>query len=76
MPVLSVVTLDRVVEVSHWGDNLAFEDRIWLRNNGPQLKGFFSRIEYQKAAFAQTPQAHTLVRFPMALPPGARDAYL
>lgn len=36
MPVVSMVTLDRHVEVSHWGDNLATEDRIWLRNDGPK----------------------------------------
>lgn len=36
IPVVSIVTLDRHVEVSHWGDNLATEDRIWLRNDGPK----------------------------------------
>lgn len=35
LPMVSVVNLERVAEISHWGDNLAIEDRIWLRNDGP-----------------------------------------
>lgn len=35
-PVVSIVESERHVEVSHWGDNLAIEDRLWLRNDGPQ----------------------------------------
>ncbi|KDN37321.1 Ribophorin I [Tilletiaria anomala UBC 951] len=75
VPVTSVVTFDRVAEVSHWGDNIAIEDRIWLRNDGPALKGHFSRIDYQMAQFKQKGQASTLIRFRVHLPAGAKDAY-
>lgn len=34
-PVVSIVESERHVEVSHWGDNLAVEDQLWLRNDGP-----------------------------------------
>lgn len=32
----SVRTLDRIVEVSHWGSNLAVQDNIDLTNVGPK----------------------------------------
>jgi oligosaccharyltransferase complex subunit alpha (ribophorin I) len=35
-PVISLVDAERHVEISHWGDNAAVEDRLWLRNDGPQ----------------------------------------
>lgn len=33
--VTSIRKLDRIVEVSHWGGNLAFTDAIDLVNSGP-----------------------------------------
>lgn len=72
---MSIATLDRHVEVSHWGDNLAFEDKIWLRNDGPQLKGHFSRVDHQVAAFSGGYGSNLLSDFAMRLPAGARDAY-
>ncbi|EPQ27921.1 uncharacterized protein PFL1_04665 [Pseudozyma flocculosa PF-1] len=74
-PVVSLVSLERTVEISHWGDNLAVEDRIWLRNDGPQLKGHFSRIDHQMSSFYKQGSSHALTTLAMHLPPGARDAY-
>lgn len=33
--VASIRNLDRVVELSHWGSNLAIQDNIDLTNSGP-----------------------------------------
>lgn len=74
-PVLTFVDLDRHVEVSHWGDNLSFRDRIWMRNDGPALKGHFSRLQLrQQDQFGLlTNNVIRLVQMP--LPPGSRDVY-
>ena len=75
--VATFVEFKRHVEVSHWGDNLAMEDNIWLRNDGPLLKGHFSRFEHMKSLvmdpkFEVASQIHQL---PIMLPPGAKDVY-
>lgn len=35
-PVLSVLSLDRWAEISHWGSNLNIQDDIHIINDGPQ----------------------------------------
>lgn len=35
-PMVSFRKLDRIIEVSHWGDNLAVQDNVDLFNNGPE----------------------------------------
>ncbi|KAK0544964.1 dolichyl-diphosphooligosaccharide--protein glycosyltransferase subunit 1 [Tilletia horrida] len=74
-PVISAVEFNRHVEVSHWGNNLATEDKIWLRNDGASLKGFFSRVEHQKATYQSKLTSHILQVITLHLPPGAKDAY-
>ncbi|CEL59878.1 oligosaccharyltransferase complex subunit alpha (ribophorin I) [Rhizoctonia solani AG-1 IB] len=49
-PVLTVASLQRSAEISHWGANLNIHDEIVLRNDGPALKGHFSRLEHQSQA--------------------------
>lgn len=76
-PVISYVDFDRHVEISHWGDNLATADNIWLRNDGAQLKGHFNRVAHMinmwgNPAAEVVAQVHTI---PVVLPPAARDAY-
>lgn len=46
-PFLSITNLERVIEVSHWG-NIAVEETIDLKHSGATLKGPFSRYEYQR----------------------------
>lgn len=46
-PFLSVSSLLRHVEVSHWG-NIAVEETIDVYHSGAKLKGSFSRFEYQR----------------------------
>ncbi|CAD6980011.1 unnamed protein product [Tilletia controversa] len=44
VPVISAVEFNRHVEVSHWGNNLATEDRIWLRNDGAKITSHILQI--------------------------------
>ena len=74
-PIASIVSLDRLVEVSHWGDNMAFQDHVWLRNDGPELKGHFSRVDHQIGAFYGGVGKNLVSDFGMQLPAGAKDAY-
>ncbi|GAC77302.1 oligosaccharyltransferase, alpha subunit [Moesziomyces antarcticus T-34] len=70
-----IVELRRTAEVSHWGDALSVHDRLVVRNAGAQLKGHFSRIEHQMAAFYNKASASALSTIGMSLPAGARDAW-
>lgn len=45
-PLLAASLLERDVEVSHWGGNIAFEERYWLRNDGATLADHFSRVSW------------------------------
>ena len=45
-PIIHSTLLERDIEVSQWGGNLATEDRYWLVNKGAQLEGFFSRVQW------------------------------
>ncbi|KAI6877285.1 oligosaccharyltransferase alpha subunit, partial [Hortaea werneckii] len=66
--------LERDVEVSHWGGNIATEERHWLTNRAAALKNQFSRVQYQQSAY-YNPPTHALkdLRFPLTL--GSVDAY-
>ncbi|XP_058819683.1 dolichyl-diphosphooligosaccharide--protein glycosyltransferase subunit 1 [Topomyia yanbarensis] len=46
-PFMTVTNLERVIEVSHWG-NIAVEETIDIVHSGAALKGAFSRYDYQK----------------------------
>lgn len=46
-PFMTVTRLERVIEVSHWG-NIAVEETIDIVHSGAALKGPFSRYDYQK----------------------------
>ena len=66
--------LERDVEVSHWGGNLAVEERHWLRNRGAGLKNHFSRVQWQQSAYYNPPtSALKEMRFPLTV--GSADAY-
>ena len=47
-PFLTVTNLERVIELSHWG-NIAVEEHIDMRHSGALLKGPFSRYDYQRS---------------------------
>lgn len=66
--------LERDIEVSHWGGNVATEERHWLTNRAAKLKNHFSRVAYQQAQYFNPPTtALKEMRFPLAV--GSVDAY-
>lgn len=70
-PFLTITSLLRVIEVSHWG-NIAVEETIDVKHGGASLKGPFSRYEYQRE-----PQSgiSSIKSFKTILPAAATDAY-
>jgi oligosaccharyltransferase complex subunit alpha (ribophorin I) len=69
-PFLAVTELDRLVELSHWG-NIAVEETVDVRHTGALLKGAFSRYDYQRNQDGQA----SIKSFKTNLPAAARDVY-
>ncbi|EMC95868.1 hypothetical protein BAUCODRAFT_24860 [Baudoinia panamericana UAMH 10762] len=66
--------LERDISVSHWGNNLATEERHWLTNRAAVLKNHFSRVTYAQSAYYNPPtSALKEMRFPLTV--GSVDAY-
>ncbi|KAL4934991.1 hypothetical protein BDV06DRAFT_141228 [Aspergillus oleicola] len=73
-PVITASLLERDLEVSHWGGNLATEERYWLRNNASTLLNQFSRVEWTVSNYQQAPSsAIRELKYP--LKPGSVDPY-
>jgi len=73
-PVITVNLLERDLEVSHWGGNLATEERYWLRNNGSELTTQFSRVEWTFTSYQKAPtSAVRELTYPLL--PGSVDPY-
>lgn len=70
-PFLTVTQIERVIEVSHWG-NIAIEETISLEHQGALLKGSFSRYDYQREAQSGLSSVKS---FKTILPAAATDAY-
>jgi oligosaccharyltransferase complex subunit alpha (ribophorin I) len=45
---LTITNLERIIEISHWG-NIAVEEHINMRHTGALLNGPFSRYDYQRS---------------------------
>ncbi|KAK4973998.1 dolichyl-diphosphooligosaccharide--protein glycosyltransferase subunit 1 [Elasticomyces elasticus] len=73
-PLNHVTLLERDIEVSHWGGNLATEERLWLTNRGATLKNHFSRVAWQQMQY-YNPATSALreLRFPLAV--GSMNPY-
>merc|ERR1712110_501191 len=69
-PFLVVSHMERVVELSMWG-NIAIEETIEARHNGAALKGSFSRYEFQR----ENSGVAAVKNFKTFLPASARDVY-
>jgi oligosaccharyltransferase complex subunit alpha (ribophorin I) len=69
-PMLVVTNLLRVIELSMWG-NIAIEETVDVRHNGAQLKGSFSRYEFQR----ESSGVSSVKNFKTLLPAAARDVY-
>jgi oligosaccharyltransferase complex subunit alpha (ribophorin I) len=50
-PLLHSTTLHHILEVSHWGGNLATEDHYALTNTGASLSNHFSRVSWATQNF-------------------------
>lgn len=73
-PVLTASLLERDLEISHWGGNLATEERYWLRNDGANLSNHFSRVAWTMKSFQGLPtSALRDLKYP--LKPGSVDPY-
>jgi len=69
-PFLAVTNLNRVIEVSHWG-NIAVEETIDISHYGAKLRGPFSRFDYQRSQDGVS----SVKSFKTILPASAKDVY-
>ncbi|KAF2807970.1 Ribophorin I [Mytilinidion resinicola] len=54
-PLTHATLLERDIEVSHWGGNLATEERFWLTNRAAKLANQFSRVSWQMTQYSNPP---------------------
>ncbi|RFU31330.1 hypothetical protein B7463_g5022, partial [Scytalidium lignicola] len=54
-PVIHVSKLERDIEVSHWGGNVAFEERYTLHNRAANLSKNFDRVEWARNQYFNPP---------------------
>jgi len=54
-PLLHASLMERDIEISHWGGNLATEERYWLSNRAAGLKNHFNRVAWQMTAYSNPP---------------------
>ncbi|XP_033102895.1 dolichyl-diphosphooligosaccharide--protein glycosyltransferase subunit 1-like [Anneissia japonica] len=66
---LTITSMTRVVEVSHWG-NIAVEETFDIRHVGAKLKGSFSRYDYQRSQEGASVKSYKTI-----LPASATDVY-
>uniref|UniRef100_A0A1I8A985 Dolichyl-diphosphooligosaccharide--protein glycosyltransferase subunit 1 n=1 Tax=Steinernema glaseri TaxID=37863 RepID=A0A1I8A985_9BILA len=71
-PFVAVVSLERTIEVSHWG-NIAVEEKIELLHKGAALSGPFSRLDYQLDRRGS--KQPVVKSYKTVLPGAARDIY-
>lgn len=70
-PFLTVTRLERLIEVSHWG-NIAIEEQIEIKHTGALLKGPFSRYDYQRDV---STALHSIKSYRTILPASAHNIY-
>ncbi|KAJ3602960.1 hypothetical protein NHX12_030704 [Muraenolepis orangiensis] len=70
-PFLTISSITRTIEVSHWG-NIAVEETVDLRHTGAFLKGPFSRYDYQRQSDSGISSVKS---FKTILPASAQDVY-
>ena len=73
-PIIRATLLERDIEVSHWGGNIASEERYWLENHGAKLQNQFSRVEWQMSQHFPT-SSSALKELSIPLRVGSVDAY-
>ncbi|KAI1436776.1 oligosaccharyltransferase alpha subunit [Xylaria sp. CBS 124048] len=73
-PVIHMSQLERDVEVSHWGGNVAFEDRYTLLHHGANLSAQFSRVKWAQSQYF-SPETFALKEMKFILGAQSKDAY-
>lgn len=71
-PFLTVTRLERTIEISHWASVISITEDIDIRHSGAQLKGSFSRYEYQRESGSGS---SSIKNFKTKLPRSAFDVY-
>lgn len=73
-PVIHVSELEREIEVSHWGGNVAFEERYTMYHRGANLSSQFNRGKWQQQRY-YTPASFALSELSFPLSPSIVDPY-
>ena len=73
-PVIHVSQLERDVEVSHWGGNVAFEERYTMYHRGANLSQLFNRVKWAQQQY-YNPSTHALKEMKFPLRVGSADVY-
>ncbi|KAG6010662.1 hypothetical protein E4U21_005160 [Claviceps maximensis] len=73
-PVIHVSTLERDIEVSHWGGNVAFEERYALHHHGANLSAPFNRVKFAQSSYTN-PATMALKEIRVPLHVGSVDPY-
>ncbi|KAK3939671.1 oligosaccharyltransferase [Diplogelasinospora grovesii] len=73
-PVIHVSHLERDIEVSHWGGNVAFEERYTMYHRGANLSTLFNRVKWAQAQY-YNPTSHALKEMKFPLRVGSVDPY-
>lgn len=73
-PVIHISDLERDIEVSHWGGNIAFEERYTLYHRGANLSSLFSRVKWQQQQY-YNPNTFAIKDLTFPLPVGSADVY-
>ncbi|KAK3329749.1 Ribophorin I [Apodospora peruviana] len=73
-PVIHVARLERDIEVSHWGGNVAFEERYELYHRGANLSQLFNRVKWAQSQY-YNPTSYALRELKFPLRVGSADPY-
>ncbi|KAH8170185.1 ribophorin I domain-containing protein [Sarocladium implicatum] len=73
-PVTHVSELERDIEVSHWGGNVAFEERYTLYHMGANLSNNFNRVKWAQQQYFN-PVTYALKEIKIPLQIGSEDPY-
>lgn len=73
-PIITIKTLKRELELSHWGNNLAVEEHYSVTHDGAKLDQEFNRIQYQLDPHVLV-QTNVLNKMVFQLPKDASGAY-
>ncbi|ORZ20259.1 Ribophorin I [Absidia repens] len=73
-PLVTVTHLERDLQVSHWGNNLAVEEHYTIRNDGAELDENFNRVRYMMSSQVHS-ATNMLKEISLEFPADATNAY-